>query len=272
LQNLLFVLVKALIIESLSSTFMLRSGVTVPPSQVRGVGAMPKARIDRAPVPLRAAVNWILFDDFDRPPEILVADHSQVHWNPATTYWCPSAEELKAQESLLVAIRDDELCASGRFSNNRAAPWEAPQFGRAWVMHSRSHTKIACDRWQEGTYNWVNDTLDVCDGQYIGIQVPRFMVEAIWPPDPKAPLQVGIGDNADPPPVYTTPYLDAMQQAIAALGISANNQPKKETVMAWFRERKLDELQLSENHIRHLATFVRLPQSQKGGNRKWRAT
>ena len=40
--------------------------------------------------------------------------------------------------------------------------------------------------------------------------------------------------------------------------------------MAWFREQTIDHQPLSENFARHLATFVRLPESQRGGNRKWR--
>jgi hypothetical protein len=230
---------------------------------------MPKARIDRAPVSLRAAVNWILFEDFDRPPGPVSPDHSQAHWDAIPALRCPSAEVLKAQESLLVAIRDDELRATGRFSNTRAAPWEAPHFGRSWVMHSRAHSKIASDRWQEGSYSWINDTLDLHDGQFIDIQVPRFMVEAIWPLDPKPPPEVGVAEIADT--AYTTSYLDLMRRAIAGLGISATNQPKKEIVMDWFRQ-NAGGISLSENHIRHLATFVRLPQSQRGGNRKWSAS
>ena len=48
------------------------------------------------------------------------------------------------------------------------------------------------------------------------------------------------------------------------------SQPKKETVVAWFREQTADRQAISDNFARHLATFVRLPESQRGGNRKWR--
>jgi hypothetical protein len=135
-------------------------------------------------------------------------------------------------------------------------------------MHSRCYTRITSDQWMEGTYDWVKDSLDLPNGQFIDVQVPRWMVEAFWPPNPKPPPEVGVAEIVDA--VYTTPYLELMQQAIAELGISAANQPKKETVMDWFRQNAGDA-SLSENHIRHLATFVRLPQSQRGGNRKWSA-
>lgn len=142
----------------------------------------------------------------------------------------------------------------------------AAQCGRAWAMHSRCSTKITCEQWLEGSYDWAEDSLDLRDGQFIDIRVPRWMVEAFWPPDPKPPPEVGAADNAHT--AYTTSYLDLMQRVIAELGISNDNQPKKENVMEWLRQ-NAGEVSLSANHIRHLATFVRLPHSQRGGNRRW---
>ena len=136
-------------------------------------------------------------------------------------------------------------------------------------MHSRCYTRITSDQWMEGTYDWVKGSLDLPNGQFIDVQVPRWIVKAFWPPDPKPPPEVGVAEIVDA--AYTTPYLELMQQAIVELGISAANQPKKNTVMEWFRGRKVGGVPLSENHIGYLASFVRLPHSQKGGNRKWSA-
>jgi hypothetical protein len=144
----------------------------------------------------------------------------------------------------------------------------AAQCGRAWTMHSRWYTKTTCEQWLEGTYDWAKGSLDLPNGQFIDVQVPRWTIEAFWPPDPKPPPpEVGVAEIDDA--AYTTPYLELMRQAIAELGISAANQPKKDTVMEWFRGRKVGEVPLSENHIGYLASFVRLPHSQKGGNRRW---
>jgi hypothetical protein len=100
----------------------------------------------------------------------------------------------------------------------------------------------------------------------LGIRVPRFMIVALWPAQPEPAAEAVAGS----PDMYTTPYLDLMRRAIVALPISESSQPKKETVMAWFREQTIDHQPISENFSRHLATFVRLPESQRGGNRKWR--
>jgi hypothetical protein len=136
-------------------------------------------------------------------------------------------------------------------------------------MHSRRYTRITSDQWMEGTYDWAKGSLDLPNGQFIDVQVPRWTVEGFWPPAPKPPPEVGVGEIVDA--AYTTPYLELMQRAIAELGISAANQLKKDTVMEWFRGRTVDGVPLSENNIGYLASFVRLPHSQKGGNRKWSA-
>ena len=228
---------------------------------------MRSGRIDRATVRLCAAVGWILTGDFESLPEPSMAGCDRDHVPPnAATYMWPSAEELEARESLLVALRDDDVRAIGRFTGTRAEPMYAAQCGRAWAMHSRSYTKVTSEQWLEGSYDWAKDSLDLLDGQFIDIQVPRWIVEAFWPPDPKPPPEVGVAANADTG--YTTPYLQLMHQAIAGLGISDDNQPKKETVANWFADQKVNGTPLSKNHIRHLATFVRLPNSQKGGNRR----
>jgi hypothetical protein len=227
---------------------------------------MRSARSDRAAVRLCAVVGWILTGKFQTLPEATIARYDRGHDPPSgITHVCSSAEELEAQESLLVALRDDDVRAMGRFSGTRAGPAYAVQCRRAWTLHSRLYTKITSEQWLAGAYDWAKDSLDLPDGQFIELQVPRWAVEAFWPPDPKPPPEVGVADNADT--AYTTPYLELMQQAIQELGISAAKQLKKGTVMDWFRQNAGD-VSLSENLIRHLATFVRLPDSQRGGNRR----
>jgi hypothetical protein len=222
---------------------------------------MLEARVDRAAVPLRAAVSWILFQDFSAPGPV----EPCAPWH-RTSSDRPSAEVRKAREQLLVMLRDGDLHGTGRYSDTPSAPWEAPHVGRHWMMHSGRHTQVLTEHWRAGRYSWQYDSLDLRDGQYIDVQVPRFMIVALWPPQ----LEPAADAAADSLEMYTTPYLDLMRRAIVELRISANSQPKKDTVMAWFREQTVDHQPLSENFARHLATFVRLPESQRGGNRKWR--
>ncbi len=70
--------------------------------------------------------------------------------------------------------------------------------------------------------------------EFIDIRMPRFMVLAIWPAyvPPVMPKSV---DTA----VYTTPYLDLMQEAIASFGLSEACQEKKESLFEWFRSQEV---------------------------------
>jgi hypothetical protein len=216
-----------------------------------------EARFDRAAVPLRAAVSWILSRDFEAPLPL----KPRAPWlqSPADVR---TDEARQAQEQLLVTLRDGDLHATGRYSDTATPRWEPGC--RRWMMHSGRHTQVLIEDWRAGRYSWEYDSLDLRDGQYIDIQVPRFIVVALWPPQPEPAA------DANSLEMYTTPYLDLMRRAIVELRISARSQPKKEIVVAWFREQTIDHQPLSENFARHLATFVRLPESQRGGNRKWR--
>jgi hypothetical protein len=222
---------------------------------------MLEARVDRAAVPLRAAVSWILFQDFAVPEPV----EPSVPWHRAASQG-PSADARRAREQLLVMLRDGDLHAMGRYSDTPAAPWEAPHLDRHWMMHSGRSSQILTEQWRGGRYRWDQDSLDLSDGQFIEIQVPRFMVTALWPAEAEPANDAAASSLG----TYTTPYLELMRRAIVDLRISTHSQPKKETVVAWFREQTIDHQPLSENFARHLATFVRLPESQRGGNRKWR--
>jgi hypothetical protein len=222
---------------------------------------MLEARFDRAAVRLRAAVSWILFGDFSAPIPV----EPRAPWNP-TPSDVPTDQAHQAQEQLLVTLRDGDLHATGRYSDTPTPRWESS--GRRWMMHSGRHTQILSEHWRGGQYSWNYGSLDLPDGQYIEIQVPRYMIVAIWPPRPEP--EVAPRTSAGSSAAYTTPYLDLMRRAIDELRISAVSQPKKETVVAWLREQTADRQAISDNFARHLATFVRLPESQRGGNRKWR--
>jgi hypothetical protein len=65
---------------------------------------------------------------------------------------------------------------------------------------------------------------------------------------------------------YTTPYLQIMQEVIREMGISRENQGKKEAIAALF-ERKLaahKATPASQKLADAMATLVRLPESQQG--------
>lgn len=131
------------------------------------------------------------------------------------------AWKAEAENELLVALRDGDLIAQGRYTEERPNGWgygNSSGFG----LHSGYHTSIRPEQWREGKYSFRR--LTARDWEFIDIRVSRFLVKAIWPdyiPEPVRPAQ----DAADA--IYATPYLDLMQAAIAHFGISSGTRARK---------------------------------------------
>ena len=188
---------------------------------------------------------------------------------PAPTYqtWNPPQDptiawKAEAENELLVALRDGDLIAQGRYTEERPNGWgygNSSGFG----LHSGYHTSIRPEQWREGKYSF--GRLTARDWEFIDIRVARFLVKAIWPdyiPEPVRPAQ-GAADA-----IYTTPYLDLMQAAIAHFGISPGNQGKKECLMDWFLEQQIEGEPVSNKLADAMATLIRLPSAQRGGAKR----
>ncbi|WP_343081361.1 hypothetical protein [Ostreiculturibacter nitratireducens] len=191
------------------------------------------------------------------PPKPVPAHN---HWNPPqdpTIAW-----KAEAANELLVALRDGDLIAQGRYTEERPNGWgygNSSGFG----LHSGYHTSIRPEQWREGKY--LSDRLTARDWEFIDIRMPRFLVKAIWLdyiPEPVRPAQ----DAEDA--IYTTPYLDLMQAAIAHFEISPGNQCKKECLMDWFLEQQIDGEPVSNKLADAMATLIRLPSAQRGGAKR----
>lgn len=163
---------------------------------------------------------------------------------------------------LYQALRQGVLHALGRLSHHRNPDW--PELdGQEWIFHSLMPIWIVPEHWIAGSFhvgdNCFPERLELADGEYIDIQVPRFMVEAIWPlPLPK---QIPATD-------YTTPYLELIKAAIAEFQITENDQSKKECLVDWFKEQQVEGEPVSDNLAKAMATIMRLPASQRGGGKR----
>ena len=182
-------------------------------------------------------------------------------WNPPqdpTIAW-----KAEAETELLVALRDGDLLAQGRYTEERTHGWGHGGDSSGFGLHSGYHTSIRPEQWREGKYSL--GRLTARDWEFIDIRVPRFLVKAIWPdyiPEPVRPAQ-GAADE-----IYTTPYLDLMQAAIAQFGISAGNQGKKECLTDWFLEQQVEGELVSNKLADAMATLIRLPSAQRGGAKR----
>lgn len=170
----------------------------------------------------------------------------------------------KAIDGFILALRDGYVRATGRRSTTRG--FLPRSESEAWRLHATDPTLITTEDWREREYGVLDDSLTGPTWQYIQIEVPDFMVKAIWPDWPEC--------DAPPPPheggavSYTTPYLELMQQAIAQFGITDANQGKKECLLDWFLEQKVRGEPISNKLADAMATLIRLPSSQRGGAKR----
>jgi hypothetical protein len=210
------------------------------------------------------------FDDALAHVETVVVAHRAVaasrlplppprHQNP----WEPQADpqvkwKAEAHEQLMVALRDGDLHAQGRYTEERPHSWG--NSGTGFSLHSGYHTGIRPEQWREARY--FNGKLTAMFWEFIDIRVPRFMVLAIWPPfAPPAPATTKQA-------TYTTPYLQLMQAAIAHFGISETCQDKKEAIVEWLMAKDVEGEPISRNLADAMATLIRLPSSQRGGAKR----
>ena len=98
-----------------------------------------------------------------------------------------------------------------------------------WRLHATDPTLINTDEWRAGEFDANNLVLTGSSWQYIQIQVPDFMVEAIWPDWPEGDVVPSVSNVGAT--TYTTPYLELMQAAISHFGLTAQRQEKKECLV-----------------------------------------
>jgi len=186
---------------------------------------------------------------------------------PAYTHWHQPEDpkfrwKKEAEIELLVALRDGDLIAQGRFTKERT-PWRIPGNSTGFDLHSGYHTSIRPEEWREGRYLF--GRLTALEWEFIDIRIPRFVVLAIWPEAVAVDVRAS---NDDAEEAYTTPYLELMQAAIATFGISARYQCKKELLSDWFQEQKVEGEPLSQNLADAMATLIRQPSAQRGGAKR----
>ena len=182
-------------------------------------------------------------------------------WNPPqdpTVAW-----KAEAETELLVALRDGDLLAQGRYTEERTHGWGHGGDSSGFGLHSGYHASIRPEQWREGKYSL--GRLTARDWEFIDIRVGRFLVKAIWPDYIPEPVRAANGAADE---IYTTPYLDLMQAAIAQFGITPEYQGKKECLMDWFLEQQVEGEPISNKLADSMATLIRLPSAQRGGGKR----
>ena len=172
------------------------------------------------------------------------------------------AWKAEAETELLVALRDGDLLAQGRYTEERTHGWGNGGSSSGFGLHSGYHTSIRPEQWREGKYSF--GRLTARDWEFIDIRVARFLVKAIWP-DYVPEVRPATGTDTVP---YTTPYLELMQAAIAKFGITPEDQGKKDCLVDWFLEQQIEGEPVSNKLADAMATLIRLPSAQRGGAKR----
>lgn len=184
--------------------------------------------------------------------------HPGMPWDQS--WKAEAAWTMDGYEQLIVALRDGDLHALGRYSMERANGWRGTLAETRFRFHSGYHTSIRPEQWREGEYH--NGRLTTSSWEFIDIRMPRFMVKAIWPDfGQQTIVQSDIT-------TYTTPYLELMQAAIIKFEITAQWQDKKDCLVGWFLEQEIDGEPVSKNLADAMATLIRLPAAQRGGAKR----
>ncbi|MDP2739169.1 MAG: hypothetical protein Q8O82_10845 [Pseudorhodobacter sp.] len=167
-------------------------------------------------------------------------------------------------DGLLLALRDGYVRATGRRSTTKRPCLTSDT--RQWRLHSTDPTLISTDEWRLGELDVDALELTGSTWQYIQIEVPDFMVKAIWPDWP--PCDVPATASEASPSAYNTPYLELMNAAIAHFGLSAEDQSKKENLLDWFLKQQIEGEPISRKLADAMATLIRLPSAQRGGAKR----
>ena len=182
----------------------------------------------------------------------------------------PPAEEPRRYPSersvdgLLLALRDGYVRATGRLSITRREG--SADVDKMWRLHATDPTLITTGEWRAGAFDADTLVLTGPSWQYIHIQVPDFMVQAIWPDWPESDTAPSV--SHPPATDYTTPYLDLMQEAIRHFGLTEICQEKKEVLSDWFKTQHVEGKSVSRNLAEAMATLVRMPSAQRGGAKR----
>ena len=146
----------------------------------------------------------------------------------------------KARDMLLYLLKNGQLVVEARSQDRE------------------KYSSMSQSIWDDCDIDWDDNCIEGMP-EYIDIRVKMLDLSSLFTTDDETAVR-----NI---PSYTTPYLDLMLKAIVDLNISPTYQPTKEVIVSYLREQMPE---LSANLANYMATFIRLPNAQKGGY--WKPT
>jgi hypothetical protein len=207
---------------------------------------------------LRQAIEWIPYGLKPIPAFYDITIRGKARNIDTST----KSEIKDAKKILLIALYEEKISALGNIAH-------------ANKEFEENFSVIAKNLWEIGKLMWNDSRLSTHDHiSYINIRLKSDDLFKIFPfPTLKkvTAIKKTIQDAHSLQaikPEYITPYLQLMELAIVEHKITDQNQPPIKKLTSWFLKRLPDiagERYASENKAKMLASFVRLPHSQKGG-------
>ena len=188
-----------------------------------------------------------------------------------------SAAEVKADETLVQMIFSGELCATALYSDEKKNPikenWKSQQFKKAKAERvpiclgnvSDIHSNKVGSLWYSFSDN---KYIRTPKGQYSDIFIELESYEKVF--DTQVLFGRGQKANDASENSYLSPYIQLMLEAIEHFDITEKNQPLIDVLAEWFEGKDIGGKRVSKNEAKKLASFVRMPISQKGGNRPFK--
>ena len=228
---------------------------------------MPK--INKLPLPqpewcnLQQALLWIAFDEIPYPDVYQQIIYDQSDFKTRLQNKDDARTINNAKKALLIYLLQSRLVGYGRLCAESTTPehsWEL----RKYKNHAASWTPIDGYLWTGKGLNLALQNLRYDGGEYIDLRFSTKDVMYNFPPQNHTmPVLANQND-------YLSPYMQIMLQAIQILDLRHNQQSKKNVLVDWFMTQEVNGQKLTRNMAKMMATLVRLPEAQRGGNSKWK--
>lgn len=230
---------------------------------------MPKIKTYNVPTPewsgLLQAIFWIAFDESPVEPgyEFLVHGH-EIDIKERLAFEPDKIAEAK--KALLFVLKREKLIAHGRLGKKPDHP-QYSWYCRKYREHEMGFTRVPAKLWSPCGLKLKQETLKYDGGEFVEVRFKTVELYRAFDENYETPVANDVAQSAAP--AYETPYMMLMRMAIQEFGISNDNQVKKEMLLNWLMQQKIGDRHLTRNIADSMATLVRLPESQRGGNKKW---
>lgn len=224
---------------------------------------------------LRQAVEWIAYGLKPIPKE-----YEAVLRKVEEIQNSDKKEIDHAKRLLVLALIEDRIFANGEmisgdsFHHYQHPCWHAlSRFNWDFNYIQWDKNEIFCPRNKNNTLGnttYGNITFKFNDlfhefPKFSGIPTIRELINKYHEENNKPNSKIDIRPN------YLSPYMKLLDLAVIEFNITATNQPATKILVDWFYNKLKEtpgEMYLSMTKAKMLATFVREPESQKGGLKK----